>query len=339
MVGFLLFAFLTITFVVALLPHLVWLVCWLVGKAAHVSVAYSPAGWTTLALLALVWSLMAYGYFVGRYKFEVTEVDYSHPDIPASFEGYKVVHISDLHLSTFADNPSALHRIVDSINAQHPDLICFTGDLVSLGIEEAYPCADELRRLSAKDGVVSVLGNHDFFLYSKKFHGEAERLAEADRLADFQRNELGWTLLRNENLVVHRGEEQITVLGVDNHACKNQGYQTVSLGDLEKAMEGTDGFRFLLSHDPTHWSAEVLPKSDIPLQLSGHTHAAQVRIFGWTPASWTFDETAGIYTKQDASGERSLYVNVGLGCTLPIRIGCDGEITVLTFHRKKSAEK
>lgn len=114
---------------------------------------------------------------------------------------------------------------------------------------------------------------------------------------------------------------------MDNANFSNQGFRTIHKGDLNKAMEGTDGFRVLLSHDPSHWSAEVIPNTDIPLTLSGHTHSAQIRLFGWTPAKWSFKETAGRY---DRDGQ-TLYVNVGLGCTVPIRLGVNPEVTVITL--------
>ena len=334
MVGFMWVVALLLALVLALIPHLLWLFSWLIARCLHHSVPYSPFGWSALLLVLLGWSLLSYGFFIGRLRFSVKEVAYAHPAVPKSFEGYRVVQISDLHLSTFEDRPEVVQRMVDSVNAQNPDLICFTGDLISLGVDEAYPYLEALRKLSAKDGVVAVLGNHDFMIYSRKFKTEEERMAETERLLSFERDTLGWYVLRNESYRLLRGDDTITVLGVDNHSCKEQGYRTVSLGDLPKAMEGTEGFRFLLSHDPTHWDAEVLPETDIPLQLSGHTHSAQIRLGDWSPASWVFDEIAGLYKREDKYGERTLYVNVGLGCTLPIRIGCDGEITVMTFHSK-----
>ncbi|MGN0186568.1 MAG: metallophosphoesterase [Paludibacteraceae bacterium] len=309
------------------IPHLIWLVVWLVGRCCDFSVPYSPFGWTALGLVLLCWSILAYGFFVGRFRVEIKHVDYTHTVIPPAFKGYKIVHISDLHLSTFDDRPSALQRLVDSINAQQPDLICFTGDLVTMGVSEAAPYRDILRRLHATDGIVSVLGNHDMLIY-RRWASEAERESEVAKLVDFERNELEWHLLRNQHLNIVRDNDTLTIVGVDNCACKNQGFRTIHAGDLSQAMADTDGFRILLSHDPTHWRAEVLSKTDIPLTLSGHTHAAQVRLFGWTPAAWSFRETAGRY---DSAGQ-TLYVNVGLGCTLPVRINCPAEITVITLQ-------
>lgn len=114
---------------------------------------------------------------------------------------------------------------------------------------------------------------------------------------------------------------------MDNANYDNQGFPTIHRGDLRKAMEGTDGFRILLTHDPSHWRAEVLPETDIPLTLSGHTHSAQIKIFGWTPAKWSFNEIAGRYD----DGDQTLYINVGLGCTAPFRLGVNPEVTVITL--------
>lgn len=320
---------LALTVVFALLPHIVWLVMWILGKAFRFSVNYTPYGWTALGLVALVWTLLAYGFFVGRWKVQATEWTYENDNIPASFDGMKIVHISDLHLSTFEDNPRKLEELVRRINATNPDIICFTGDLVSLRLEELTSHINTLRQLKAKYGVCSVLGNHDFFLYSSQYHTDKEKVAAVDSLAEIQRKQLGWHLLRNESFKITQGTDTLTIVGVDNSNCSNQGFKTIHRGDLTKAMQGTSGFRILLSHDPSHWSAEVIPHTDIPLTLSGHTHGAQIRLFGWTPASWVFDETQGRYDH----GVQTLYVNIGLGCTAPVRFGANPEITVLTLHK------
>jgi predicted MPP superfamily phosphohydrolase len=290
---------------------------------------YAPFGWTALALVAVVWAVLAWGCFVGRWRLQTTRMEYAHPDIPSAFDGYKIVHISDLHLSTFDDNPKQLRRFVDSINALQPDLICFTGDLVSLSVEEARSYTPVLQRLKARDGVASTLSNHDFFIYSFRDQ-PMRREQEVDSLVKYERQTLGWHLLRNQHWVLHRGQDSLTVVGVDNIHGSGQGFSTVDRGDLGKAMQGTCGFRILLSHDPSHWEAEVLKKTDIALTLSGHTHAAQFRLWGWTPASWMFRQAAGRY---DSDGQ-TIYVNAGIGCTMPMRINCPSEITLITLHKK-----
>lgn len=321
---------LTLTIVIALLPHIVWIVTWIAGKVLRFNVNYAPFGWTTVGLVALVWSLMAYGFYVGRWKVQNVEWTYENKDIPASFDGMKIVHISDMHLSTFEDNPRQLEKFVELINAAEPDLICFTGDIVSLRLDEMTPHINTLRKLKAQYGVYSVLGNHDFFIYSSQYSSDKEKTAAVDSLAELQRTNLGWHLLRNESYAITRGSDTLTIVGVDNCNCSNQGFMTINKGDLPGALQGTNGFRILLSHDPSHWTAEVVPDTDIPLTLSGHTHGAQIRLFGWTPASWVFRETCGRYD----NGNQTLYINIGLGCTAPVRLGANPEITVITLKRK-----
>lgn len=314
----------------ALLPHVVWLVVWLIGKCFHGSVPYAPFGWTAVGLILCSWLLIGYGYFVGRWQTETNRVTIADATLPDAFDGYRIVHISDFHLSTFDGHPEHVQRLVDTIHAQQPDLICFTGDLVSIATEEARPYTDILKQLKAKDGVVSILGNHDFLIYNRTFADAVEQQKEVERLSRYQCDELGWTLLRNAHQVIRRGQDSLTILGVDNIHGSGQGFSTVDYGNLSQAMSGTDGYRVLLTHDPSHWEAEVLHRTDIPLTLSGHTHSAQVRLFGWNPASWMFRQSWGKYTIDG----QTIYVNAGLGCTLPVRLNCPAEITIITLHRE-----
>ncbi len=321
------FASLILAFILAIVPNLVWLLVFVVGRVLGWHTPYAPFGWTAFGLVALCWTLLAYGFYIGRWRLAVTNLDYRNTDVPQMFDGYRIVHISDLHLSTFDDNHEKLGQIVDRINSLNPDLVCFTGDLVTLGPEEAEPYVGELSRISATDGVVSVLGNHDFLLYSRKYRTDDSKLPAIDSVVNIQRMRFGWNVLRNQSTAIERKGEKITIIGVDNENCSNQGFHTISRGDLTKAAQGTEGFRILLTHDPSHWEHEVLPKTDIQLTLSGHTHAAQVRIFGWTPAKWAFRQTYGRY---DSNGQ-TLYVNIGLGCTAPVRLGANPEITLITL--------
>ena len=179
---------------------------------------------------------MLYGYWFGRKQLRVTETTYTSPQVPSAFNGYKIVHISDLHLSSFADSPNFLQRIIDTINAQQPDLICFTGDFVGFGVEEAIPFTNTLRQLHAKDGITSVLGNHDFALYH---HGltDAEKEEKVNQLTAYQRDTLGWQLLRNQSYIIQRDSAYLQIIGVDNTSCKGQGFQTISRGDLNAALQ------------------------------------------------------------------------------------------------------
>lgn len=327
-VAMMLIAALIVGLMLCVVPHVVWLAWWLVAAISGQPMPpYAPFGWTTLGLVLVVWAVMAYGFVWGRFRVWVNPTEYVNADIPAAFDGYKIVHISDLHLSTFDDRPAALQRVVDSINAQHPDLICFTGDLVTMGVAEAAPYTDMLRQLHATDGIVSVLGNHDMLIYGRLT--EEERLHGVECLAAYEREKLGWRLLRNANIGIEHKGETIHIVGVDNSSCSGQGFRTIYNGDLGKALAGVDGFCVLLSHDPTQWRAEIVEQTAIPLMLSGHTHAGQVRLFGHALSSLMFRESAGWYRQ----GTQSLYVNEGIGCTAPFRIGCPAEITVIVLKR------
>lgn len=313
--------------VLALIPNILWLVGWVGCRIAGVSLPYSYFGFATLAIVIMFWGTLAYGYFIGRWNVESVAVEYAHKDIPKAFDGFRIVHISDLHLSTFDDSHERFETFIEEINRHSPDLVCFTGDMVTVGRSEAEPYTEILRKISAKHGVLSVLGNHDFMIYG--FNPDGDREKAVLDLADYQEDVLGWNLLRNENVVIEgKDGSKLTVLGVDNANFSNQGFRTIHRGDLKKAMEGTDGFRILLSHDPSHWSAEVVPETDIPLTLSGHTHSAQIKILGWSPAKWSFKEIAGRYD----NGDQTLYINVGLGCTAPFRLGVNPEVTVITLR-------
>ena len=327
--------------VLLLCPTLVWLLSWIIARLCHHSMPFTPFGYTGLALVLLFCGTMLYGYWFGRKQLRVTETTYSSPLVPAAFNGYKIIHISDLHLSSFADSPEFLQRIIDTINAQQPDLICFTGDFVGFGVEEALPFTDILRQLHAKDGIMSILGNHDFALYH---HGltDAEKEEKVNQLTTYQCDTLGWQLLRNQSYLIQRDSAYLQIIGVDNTSCKGQGFQTISRGDLNAALQFRerptgysleakgDGLQILLTHDPSHWRGEVIPKTDIPLTLSGHTHAGQVRLFGYPISSLMFTESEGWYHMDN----QSLHINTGLGCTLPVRIGVPAEITVLTLQAK-----
>lgn len=300
-------------------------------------------------LLVTCWGMISYGYWVGRYRIEVKQTAFVHPRIPAAFNGYKIVHISDLHLATFADRPAALQRIVDTINAQTPDMICFTGDIVTIGVEEALPFTAILQQLHARDGVFSVLGNHDLMIYGERTSQERTQLVNT--LVAFERDSLGWNVLRDTSCVVVRKQRQsegeptyesLTIIGVDNCSCEGQGFRSIYHGDLSAAMRNTSGFRILLSHDPTLWRAEVQDHTNIPLTLSGHTHSGQFRIFGHPLAGLLFRESAGWYyhpaddeknaeKPQTNENRQALYINSGVGCTLPVRVNCPAEITVITL--------
>ena len=233
--------------------------------------------WGLLALLVPP-MVIAYGSVVDRNRFEIKEVSLEYPDLPESFDGYRIIHISDLHARSYAKRTARLERAAQIINGLDADLIAFTGDLISLVPDEIDPIAASLSTLKAKDGVVSVLGNHDYGTYADTSGVLVDDLIAKER-------EMGWELLLNEHKVLHRGADSIVVIGVENTSVS---HFFPSNGDLTKASEGTDGaFRIVLTHDPMHWESEILGQ-DYALTLSGHTHAMQLSIFGWSPSSLMF---------------------------------------------------
>ena len=331
--------------VLFLCPTLVWLLCWIVARLCHHAMPYAPFAYTGLALVLLFIGTMLYGYWFGRFQLRVQPTTYTSSHVPAAFNGYKIVHISDLHLSSFADNPAFLQRVIDTINAQQPDLICFTGDFVGFGVEEAVPFTDMLRQLHAKDGITSILGNHDFALYHHGLNDE-QKEQKVEQLTAYQRDTLGWHLLRNQSYIISRDTAHLQIIGVDNTSCQGQGFQTTSRGDLMKAMRllGDEAkgekMQILLTHDPSHWRGEVVPTTDIPLTLSGHTHAGQVRLFGYPLSSLMFTESEGWYHTTPSyttlhHTTQSLHINTGIGCTLPVRLGVPAEITVITLQNNQ----
>ena len=181
--------------------------------------------------------------------------------------------------------------------------------------------------LRARDGVVSILGNHDYMSYHD-WPSEAARQANLAQLVRRQRD-MGWRLLLNDNVVVRRGADSIAIVGVENDGLPPFPQR----GDLTRAQRGVEqaGFKVLLSHDPTHWRRSVLSTTDIDLTLSGHTHGMQLKIGGFSPASWFYDEWGGFYY----DGGRALHVSLGAGEVLmPFRLGAWPEVNVITLRKK-----
>ena len=233
-----------------------------------------------------------------------------------------IENIADIYLATCDCNNNLS---VFYINALNPDVILSTGDLVSLNSSELDFSEDILRKLEANDGVYSILGNHDYSNYNRDW-SEEQRRQDAASLIRRQRG-MGWHLLLNENRQITRGSDTISIIGVENTSAK---HRFRSSGNLPKAIEGSNGsYKILLTHDPSHWRAEVLDHPDIDLTLSGHTHGMQSSLFGWSIISLLYDEYKGLYKE----GEQLLYVNIGLGETMfPFRIGAPPEITLITLR-------
>ena len=310
------------------------LLCWIILTIADIAVCgllklilglpFKKAFLWGLLALILPPVLIAYGSFIERNCFRVKEITIRTENIPEVFDGYRIVHISDIHARSFNGREKHLQRAMDKINELKPDMIAFTGDLITMTPDELDSHSLALSSLKAADGVFSVLGNHDYSMYSDA--SPEERQEHMETLIDAEKG-LGWDLLMDENRIIRRGTDSIAVIGVQN---TSPSRHFPSKGDLSMASKGSDGmFRILLSHDPMHWEAEILGQ-DYPLTLSGHTHAMQFSLLGWSPSSLMFKQYRGLYTRNG----QSLHVNPGLGETIfPARIGVRPEITLLTLTR------
>ncbi|MBO4673330.1 MAG: metallophosphoesterase [Bacteroidaceae bacterium] len=280
-----------------------------------------------MALAIFSFSLLTYGYFFGRNRYVVHQQTFYFADLPKQFEGYRIVQFSDFHIGTLNDGHREDARtIVDLINAQHGDAILFTGDLVNHQSAELDGFRRDLDRLQAPDGVYAVMGNHDYSMYLR-YPSEAQREADVKEL---QRRiqSFGWTLLLNDHRIIRRGSDSLVIAGVENDGRP----PFPALGDLPKTMKGLKRscFTVLMSHDPTHWRRNIIPQTNIQLTLSGHTHAGQFKVFGWSPVTHVYREWSGAYSE----GNQILNVSDGVGAVMfPFRFGAWPEINVITLRR------
>ena len=279
-----------------------------------------------LVIALFTMAYLIFGATEGKQHFQVKEVTIESEALPRGFDGYRIVQLSDIHTGSWGNDTAPMLKAVNIINRLQPDLIVFTGDLVNNLASELDAFIPVFSQLKAKHGVYSVLGNHDYSTYIK-WDTPQQQEAQLDSLKAKQAR-MGWTLLNNRHVKLHQQNDSIALIGVENSGRP----PFPNHARLSVAMTGTAGmFQILLSHDPSHWRREVLPKTDIQLMLAGHTHAMQTRIFGFTPAQFVYPENDGLYQE----GEQMLYVNIGLGHLLyPMRLGAWPEITLLTLKAK-----
>ena len=314
------------------------LVCIAVPKLLFLLVAIvgEGAGWLipsvrdillkgAVAVGIIAIGVQAYGSLWGWKRLGVNHVDIEVDRLPESFDGYRVVQLSDIHLGTYGQDDRLMQRMVDSVNALRPDLIVFTGDIVNTSPEELPPFRDALSRLEAKDGVLSILGNHDYCIYGVNMT-DAEREQDVRKIVDFERG-LGWHVLLNEHVTLHRGADSVCIAGVENTGRP----PFPSRGKVGKALQGiADGTcTLMLSHDPWHWHHGLAGQTDVALTLSGHTHAMQFRIGRFSPAQWVAKEWGGLYT----DGRQKLYVSTGIGGTVGYRLGAWPAIECITLRK------
>ena len=281
-----------------------------------------------VVMVVLNWYVLFYGSFVGFDQITVREMTYESADLPEAFDGYRIVQFSDAHVGTYIGGREHLLRaVVDTINAQCPDMVVFAGDLQNREPQEIRPFVDVLGGIKAKDGVFSVIGNHD---YADYIEATPDIKAENEKETRELERKMGWRLLVNEHEVVRRGTDSIVIAGLDNDG---DGKKFPQRGDVRKALEGVSDSAFVVmaEHDPTCWRRKILPESRAQLTLSGHTHAMQFMIGNWSPASFVYKEWGGLFSE----GARALIVSTGIGGFIPFRFGVPGEIVVITMRRLK----
>lgn len=289
-----------------------------------------------------VFGVMWWGALVSRRSVEVVNVTVESDRLPASFNDFRIAQISDLHTGTWGNDTTFVSELVDSVNALHPDMIVFTGDIVNRETSEILPFVNVLSRLNAPYGVYSILGNHDYGDYIT-WENPSLREKNNRQLADIQRD-MKWKLLNNSSeYIVNRGDTMV-MIGVENWGeppFKQYGKLFESYGNDSISDLNDNRFKVLLSHNPEHWLREVVKESNVDLTLSGHTHAMQFEIkvgdWKWSPAKYKYETWGGLYTRQSKDGrDMNLYVNIGSGeVGVPARIGATPEITLITLKRSE----
>ena len=287
-----------------------------------------------LGLASIPFASLLYGMYRGKYNYKVLSYNLEFEDLPDAFDGFKITQISDIHSGSF-DNQTKVQYGVDLVNQQKSDLVLFTGDLVNNRADEIKPWIKIFNKIKAEFGVFSILGNHDYGDYMR-WESPAAKRKNMEDLYDAH-NEMGWDLLLNESRFIEKDGERLAIIGVENWG---SGFKKA--GDLNKALNKVSekDFKILLTHDPSHWGAQVIPHPfKIHLTLSGHTHGMQFGIeipgiIKWSPAKWRYKQWAGVY------GENKQYLNVNRGfgyLAYPGRVGMWPEVSVITLSKSKSS--
>lgn len=288
-----------------------------------------------LAAGVLMMGAITYGVTRGKYAFRILSEKINFPNLPKEFDGTRIVQISDAHLGSFPEgSEEEIQEAIDMINDLKPDYIFFTGDMVNNYAFEAEPWIGHFNALKANKGKFSILGNHDYGDYGFDKNNPEDAIKKAEH---FERlvaihQEMGFKLLRNENVLLESNGAAIRLLGMENWG---KGFQ--QYGDFSKTMDGAidEEFKILLSHDPTHWEEQVMGKARVDLTLSGHTHGMQFGVelpklgIKFSPASLRYKRWGGLYSE----GNQHLYINRGFGFLgFPGRVGMPPEITCIDIY-------
>ena len=301
------------------------------GEVVHRSFVFLAVG---VAIVLALGSLLIWGMVRNPYRYKVRKIKVPLAGLSPELHGLKLVHISDIHAGTFLEN-APVQKAIELINALEPDLLFFSGDLVNRKSSEFAPFVDMFARLRSTYGAFSVLGNHDYGDYYS-WSSQKAKVENLQELMNYQA-QMGWQLLRNEHRVMEIRGAQLVIAGVENFSASGR---FPKYGDLEKALRGArdEVPTILISHDPSHWLYEVVPKfKQVGLTLSGHTHGFQfgIEISGlikWSPVKYVYKQWAGLYQEKD----QYLYVNRGLGMLgYPGRVGILPEITFIELESQK----
>lgn len=316
----------TCLFITALvvLPKFSFVLCSLAGRLARrmLKLRRNWGNYVGLVLVLAELYILFHGTMVGTDRLNVRQVTIEFDDLPTAFDGYRIAQFTDVHLGSMKDE--LMLRAVTAIDDMRPDLIVFTGDIQNMGPDELPRFAQTLKRLKAKDGVMSVLGNHDYSRYVNLPPDEALRNERMTR--DFETS-VGWQLLLNDNRIVRRGSDSIVIAGGENDGRP----PFPAKADLKKAMRGihAKSFVVMLQHDPSAWRRHILPLTNAQLTLSGHTHGGQISLFGLRPTELVGKEDDGLYVE----GKRKLFVSTGLGGFVPFRFYMNPEVVEITLKK------
>ena len=283
-----------------------------------------------LGLAAIPFASFLYGIIQGRYNYKVLKYQLAFKDLPDAFDGFTITQISDIHSGSFT-NKEKIQYGVDMINQQESDLLLFTGDIVNNKASEMDNWLDIFSALKAPFGKYAILGNHDYAEYIRGI-SEEEKEQQFEEIKNIH-PKIGFDLLCNENRYIEKDGQKIALIGVENW-----GKNFKQAGDLSKASKGIskEDFKILMSHDPSHWDAEV-KQADLNyhLTLSGHTHGLQMGIeipgwIKWSPSKYVYRQWAGLYEEYG----RYINVNRGFGYhAFPGRVGIWPEITVIELKK------
>jgi predicted MPP superfamily phosphohydrolase len=282
--------------------------------------------WLGLGLGSTLFGTLLWG-FGNKYRYQLQKIPMTFDGLPEAFRGLKILHISDIHSGSLNDKKS-VERGIEKMLETKPDIILFTGDLVNDRADEMQDYQEMFSKLRAPLGVYSTLGNHDYGDYYRWPSPEAKK-ANLERLKQVH-GEMGWRLLMNEHVVIERNGQELALIGIENWSAKANFPRYGKLRDAYKGAEKYP-FKILMSHDPSHWDAEVKKDyKDIHLMLSGHTHGMQFGLeipgFRWSPVQYVYKQWAGLYE----DGIQKLYVNRGFGFLgYPGRVGILPEITLI----------